>query len=430
LRRRIRGTSGVKRAAGLPVRHKDHDQDQEPPLANEPNKSAATGNKAATAAGTAAVKVASASGVEGSAMPLWLGALTGLVLLGTGMYGVYKGPAAAVTAPVAAVVAPAAEMAKVAPGAEVPVAEVKMDAGKVDAGAAALAAGSASATVAVAADTVKDMAKDAVNTAETKVAAVTDAAKDMAKDAVKTAETKVAAVTDAAKDLAKDAVKTAETKVAAATDVAKDMAKDAVKTAETKVAAVTPPANAPKPDVAVADLMAPGALKDNVLGEANAPITIVEYASTTCPHCRDFHKQVLPELKKKYIDTGKAKLIFRAFTLNDLDLAVSMLARCTGEVRYYAFLGAMYEKQGEWATNDGTALNKIRAMAQQAGFTDETFNACLKDDKLLKDLQDVKTTADTKFGVDSTPTIFVNGVKAKGNELKDVEDLIKALGLG
>jgi protein-disulfide isomerase len=417
----------VKRAAGFPVRHKDYDQDQEPALANEPNKPAATVNKAAaTAAGTAAAKISSASGVEGSTMPLWLGALTGLVLLGTGMNGVYKGPAAAVTTPVAAVVAPVAELAK-----DAPAAEMKVDAGKIDAGAAALAAGSASATVAVAADPVKDMAKDAVKTAETKVAAVTDAAKDMAKDAVNTAETKVAAVTDAAKDLAKDAVKTAATKAAAVTDAAKDMAKDAVKTAETKVAvAVTPPANAPKPDVAVADLMAAGALKDNVLGDANAPITIVEYASTTCPHCRDFHKQVLPELKKKYIDTGKAKLIFRPFTLNDLDLAVSMLARCTGEVRYYAFLGAMYEKQGEWATNDGTALNKIRAMAQQAGFTDETFNACLKDEKLLKDLQDVKSTADTKFGVDSTPTIFVNGVKAKGNELKDVEDVIKALGLG
>ena len=188
------------------------------------------------------------------------------------------------------------------------------------------------------------------------------------------------------------------------------------------VPAATPAAaSLPTPDVPLDQLMAPGPLPEMVLGDANAPVTVVEYASMTCPHCADFHKRVFPDFKTKFIDTGKARLIFREFPLDNLAAAVSELARCLGPVRYFAFVGTMFDRQAEWHTGDND-LPKLQDISKQAGFTDDSFKKCVTDQKMLDAIKETRKIADEKFHVDSTPTFFVNGVKLKeGHEIADFD---------
>lgn len=163
-----------------------------------------------------------------------------------------------------------------------------------------------------------------------------------------------------------------------------------------------------------AELLKPGPLGDNILGDAKAPVTIIEYASMTCPHCAAFHAQTYPALKKKYIDTGKARFIFREFPLDNLSLAAFMLARCVDKSKYFAFVDVLFEKQREWSrTNDPrSALFKL---AKFVGMTEAEFNGCLKNVELAKGVREVGDRASQKFAVSSTPTFFINGEMVSGN---------------
>jgi protein-disulfide isomerase len=175
-----------------------------------------------------------------------------------------------------------------------------------------------------------------------------------------------------------------------------------------------------EPDVS--ELMAPGPLEDIVLGKADAPNTIVEYASMTCPHCAQFQTVVFPELKKKYIDTGQAKYILREFPLDGLAVAAFMLARCAGPDRYYPMVDGLFESQKIWAVPGAEGKDKLLAIARQAGFSKEKFDQCISDKELFDKVVAVRTRANDKFGVDSTPTFFVNGKKLQGeHELKDFD---------
>ena len=175
-----------------------------------------------------------------------------------------------------------------------------------------------------------------------------------------------------------------------------------------------PAASAPQPDATVdmAKVLEPGPLPDKVLGEANAPVTIVEYASMTCPHCAHFHETTLPELKKKYIDTGKAKLIMREFPFDPRAEAGFMLARCSGD-NYFPMIDVLFRQQESWATVDD-ARSALLQIAKLAGFSQESFEKCLTDQKLLDDVRAVRTRGADEFHIDSTPTFIINGNVYKG----------------
>ena len=169
------------------------------------------------------------------------------------------------------------------------------------------------------------------------------------------------------------------------------------------------PVQALAEDVSPAEMMKPQALPDMVLGNAKAPVTIVEYASMTC-HCAHFEETTLPELKKRYIDTGKVRYILREFPLDPLAAAAFMLARCAGEKdtsKYYAMVNTLFRQQQQWAV--AKPLAPLLAIAKQAGLTKESFDACLANQKLLDDIQKVRQLAIDKFKVHSTPTFFING---------------------
>jgi len=165
-------------------------------------------------------------------------------------------------------------------------------------------------------------------------------------------------------------------------------------------------------DPPVAELMTPGPLGDQALGSANAPVTIIEYASMTCPHCSHFHETTFPKLKKEYIDTGKVRFIFREFPLDPLAAAGSMLARCAGGDKYFPMIEALFSQQKDWVVQK--PLQPMLAIAKQAGFTQQTFDECLANQKMLDGIEETRTRAAQKFGVNSTPTFFINGKLFKG----------------
>ena len=165
-------------------------------------------------------------------------------------------------------------------------------------------------------------------------------------------------------------------------------------------------------EVPMAELMTPGPLGDHVQGAENAPVTIVEYASMTCPHCSHFHETTYPELKKKYIDTGKVRFIFREFPLDPLAAAAAMLARCAGKDKYFPLIDAFFSQQKDWVVQK--PLQPMFNIAKQAGFTQQSFDECLANQQMLNGIEETRTRAAQKFNVNSTPTFFVNGKIFRG----------------
>ena len=174
------------------------------------------------------------------------------------------------------------------------------------------------------------------------------------------------------------------------------------------------------------ELMAPNALPDMVMGDAKAPVTVIEYASKTCPHCAHFAETTLPEFKKRYIDTGKVRYIFREFPLDNLAAAAFMLARCAGEKdssKYFAMIDTMFRQQRTWAVEK--PVPPLMAISKQAGFTEESFNACLANQKVLDGIEAIRQRAVDKFNVKSTPSFFINGTLAAG--ALTIEELAKQI---
>jgi protein-disulfide isomerase len=163
--------------------------------------------------------------------------------------------------------------------------------------------------------------------------------------------------------------------------------------------------------VDIAALHAAPAEGEMAMGPENAKVIVVEYASASCPHCANFYKETFPALKKDYIDTGKIRFIFREFPHNQPALAAFMLARCAPKDKYFPLIDMFFEQQDTWLAAPLEGLQKI---AQLAGFTKESFDACLKNEEVAKGIIAVRDKAEKEFGVDSIPTFFINGELLKG----------------
>lgn len=177
-----------------------------------------------------------------------------------------------------------------------------------------------------------------------------------------------------------------------------------------------------------AELMKPMGLDELAIGPEDAKVTIIEYASMSCGHCKRFHESVYPELKKKYVDTGKVRFIFREFPLDNRAAAASMLARCVGGNKSLPMISVLFEQQKDWAYVQGNPVPKLFEIAKQAGFTEDSFNKCLEDKDLLAKLTKIRERGSSVFGVNSTPTFFINGQRLKGGgTLEDFEKIIDPL---
>jgi protein-disulfide isomerase len=158
---------------------------------------------------------------------------------------------------------------------------------------------------------------------------------------------------------------------------------------------------------------------DHVLGDPNAPITLIEYASLTCPHCAHFSVAVLPELKKKWIDTGKVKLIYRDFPLDQTALKAAQLAECAGKDKYFGVIDMTFETQPKWATASDPIAELSKSL-RIAGMGDAEVKACLANDAVANAVVADYRGGET-LGVNSTPTLFINGQEFKG--ARSVEEL-------
>jgi len=175
-------------------------------------------------------------------------------------------------------------------------------------------------------------------------------------------------------------------------------------------------AEVPKPegDVDMVALLKPGALPEMALGKDDAKVTIVEYMSMTCPHCAHFAVTTFPEIKQKYIDSGKVRFIIREFPFDPRAAAAFMLARCAPPEQYFPMVEMMFKQQAQWAAaDDGRAA--LLQMSKLAGFTEDSFKQCLTNQKLLDDVNSVRERGGKEFGVNATPTFFVNGKRYAGD---------------
>ncbi len=148
--------------------------------------------------------------------------------------------------------------------------------------------------------------------------------------------------------------------------------------------------------------------KDNVLGDTKAPIAIVEYASLTCPHCAVFHNKILTNIKKDFIDTGKAYLIYRDYPLDRWAFQASVLAHAAGEKRFFPALEILFKKQNQW-TASNNITEELAAIGKMLGVPRAKFDEALADEKLGESILLDRMVGANDYKVNSTPTIFING---------------------
>ena len=170
--------------------------------------------------------------------------------------------------------------------------------------------------------------------------------------------------------------------------------------------------------------------EDMVIGAPDAKITIVEYASLTCPHCAAFHAEVLPKLKTEFVDTGVVKFVYRDFPLDRVALTTAQIARCLPPERYFGFLDALFRQQESWASGrDGEAMvAKVKQLARLAGLSTEKADACVADPEKQAKVANMRFAGEKEFDIRGTPTLIINGRKYTGSmEFVDLDKFLKSL---
>jgi protein-disulfide isomerase len=169
-------------------------------------------------------------------------------------------------------------------------------------------------------------------------------------------------------------------------------------------------------------------VRDMVLGSEDAPVTVIEYASYTCPHCASFHGNVFKDLKSNYIDTGKVRFVYREVYFDRYGLWAAMLARCGGDTRYFGISSMLFEQQREWAASDDPAavVENLKKIGRTAGMDDATMQACLQDNAMAQAMVAAYQTNATADGVDATPTLLIDGEKHGNMSYADLAKLLDA----
>tara|TARA_R110000824_G_scaffold118960_19_gene272656 strand:- start:76172 stop:76918 length:747 start_codon:yes stop_codon:yes gene_type:complete len=173
------------------------------------------------------------------------------------------------------------------------------------------------------------------------------------------------------------------------------------------------------------ELAVPPPMGDMSLGDPKAPVRIYEYASVTCSHCAEFNKDTFPLLKRDYIDTGKVYYTLRDFPFDPIATAGYMLAHCAGPERYFGFVDVLFSTQAQWAFVQ-TPMDALKSLARQGGFSEESFDACMKNEEIFNHVKSVAERGAQTFGVRSTPTFFINGEKVEGAiPYEELEPIVK-----
>jgi protein-disulfide isomerase len=182
------------------------------------------------------------------------------------------------------------------------------------------------------------------------------------------------------------------------------------------VAAQDKAAEPPPPSGNIADLRLSDA--DFAIGPADAKVTIVEYASLTCPHCAEFHTKVMPDIKKAYLETGKVRYVYRDFPLDRLALAAAMTARCAGRESFFGFIDTFYAAQGQWS-RAGNPIKALGNLARLGGMSEKALDTCLQNADVQNAVLKQRLEAANDFKITATPTVFVNGDRYSGGMTLD-----------
>ncbi|MCV2867543.1 DsbA family protein [Defluviimonas sp. WL0002] len=168
-------------------------------------------------------------------------------------------------------------------------------------------------------------------------------------------------------------------------------------------------------------------IPDMVLGQEDAPVTVIEYASFTCPHCQHFHETAFDQLKTDYIDTGKVKFVYREVYFDKFGLWAAMVARCGGAEKYFGISDMIYDTQKEWlkAENEAGIADNLRKIGLKAGIAPDALDACLKDNDMARAMVANYQTNATKDDISGTPSFIINGQKYSNmpyDEFKQILD--------
>ncbi len=165
-------------------------------------------------------------------------------------------------------------------------------------------------------------------------------------------------------------------------------------------------------------------LSERILGNSDAKVTMIEYASMTCPHCANFHTKTFPAIKKEYIVTGKIKFIYRDFPLDQFALAAAMMARCSAKERYFGVVDVIFRTQREWVRNPNPR-KALEQIGKIVGVSENTYEACVTDKVVHDGIMKMRNDAVEKYKVRTTPTFVVNEKKINGG--LPLEELRKVL---
>ena len=163
------------------------------------------------------------------------------------------------------------------------------------------------------------------------------------------------------------------------------------------------------------------------LGNKDAKIVVIEYASMTCIHCASFHTKVYPKIKENYIDTNKIKFIFRDFPLDKQALFASVLAKCAPKEKYFDFVKLILETQKKWISNDETFIDKLKNIGKLAGLNETKINECFKNEQLVDNIIKISSDGEKKYNINSTPSFIINEKKYSAMSYENFEKIIENL---